>query len=331
MNNLIESEIIRFKLYYNILDKLKDVLNNILNEKEIKHLLLRYILNRNIFNTSKNNIGDPLFIILKNDNTIADKQLKEDFEYFKINNTEIQKKVHNIIKTEIKNSADYLKNTIITYKDKNVKIKKKNNFYIFEYNSPSLDNIKDNYISIYNSTISIPYYSHIDFKQLDIKYVFCTIFRYKYIFIDAHSSALDYSEFNPDDAIECFSTPFNRHHTLYCSAFPDLETKLGSLGNFFTIEKFPLKNLFINPVYDNTIMHLSIVRALELLDKYEHNITFTMPDWPDAEYYNLLYNSKYFKKKVHFKRGELVFTNYFTGKTYSPCANIQVYLSSINT
>ena len=146
MNNLIESEIIRFKLYYNILDKLKGVLNNILNEKEIKHLLLRYILNRNIFNTSENNIGDPLFIILKNDNMIADKQLKEDFEYFKINNTEI----HNIIKTEIKNAADYLKNTVITYKDKNVKIKKKNNFYIFEYNSPSLDNIKDNYISIYN-------------------------------------------------------------------------------------------------------------------------------------------------------------------------------------
>ena len=121
MNNLIESEIIRFKLYYNILDKLKDILNNILNEKEIKHLLLRYILNRNIFNTSKNNIGDPLFIILKNDNMIADKQLNEDFEYFKINNTEI----HNIIKTEIKKAADYLKNTIITYKDKSIKIKKK--------------------------------------------------------------------------------------------------------------------------------------------------------------------------------------------------------------
>jgi hypothetical protein len=327
--NIIELEIIRFKLYYDILNKLKKILNNILNEKEIKHLLLRYILNRNIFNLQKNNIGDALFIIIKDDNFIADTQLKEDFIYFKINNDKLQKKIHDTIVNGIIYAADYLKKNIINYEDKNIKIIKKNNIDIFEYSSNSLNNIKDKYISIYNNTISIPYYSHIDFKLYDIKYIFCTLFRYKYIFIDAHSSALDYSDYNKDNAIECFSTPFNRHHTLYCSAFPDLETKLGSLGNFFTIEKFPLKNLFINPPFDNTIMHLAIIKALKLLEQNKYNMIFTLPDWPDAEYYNLLYNSKYFKKKVHFKKGDLEFTNFFTGKTYSPCPNVQIYLSNI--
>lgn len=329
MINLIELEIIRFKLYYKILNQLQSLLNTILNEKEIKHLLLRYILNRNILSTSENNIGDPLFIILQNDTHIADKQLKEDFKYFNINDHNLQIQIYNIIINGILYSSNYLKNITHINMDNNIKIIKKNNIYVFEYISNSLENILDKYISISNNKITLSYYSKIDFKQYDLKYIFCTLFRYKYIFIDTHSSALDYSNFIPNNSIECFSTPFNRHHTLYCSAFPDLETKLGSLGNFFTIEKFPSKNLLINPVYDNTIMYLSIIKALELLDKYQHNIIFTLPDWSDTEYYNLLYNSKYFKKKINFNKGELLFTNYFTSKIYSPCANIQIFLSNI--
>ena len=82
-------------------------------------------------------------------------------------------------------------------------------------------------------------------------------------------------------------------------------------------------------LYDNTIMYYAIIKALKLLEQNKYNMIFTLPDWPDAEYYNLLYTSKYFKKKVHFKKGELEFTNFFTGKTYSPCANVQIYLSNI--
>jgi len=331
MKNLIELEIIRFKLYFEILNKLKQILKNILNEKEIKHLLLRYILNRNIFNTEHNNIGDALFIILKKNNEIADKQLKDDFIYFKITDINLQNNIYKIIIDGIKFAADFFKknkyllnNTV----DSKINIINKNNYILFEYTSYSLNNINDNYISIYNNKISIPYYSHIDFHKYDIKYIFCVLFRYKYIFIDTHSSALDYSNSDKNNFIECFSTPFNRHHTLYCSAFPDIEQKLGSLGNFFSIKKFPIKNLLINPPYDNTIMYYAIKHTLQIMQNAKYNVILTLPDWKDAEYYNLLYNSPFFIKVIKFKQNELKFTNIFTGKNYSPCDNIQVYLSS---
>lgn len=329
--HLVELEIIRYKLYNNILNTLKQKLANILNIKEIKHMLLRYILNRNIFTSKNNNIGDALFIILKNDNYVADKQLKEDFEYFKINNMNLLHDVQQIIVNGIKYSSDYLKKINITKinNDNGFNIFKKNNIQYFTYESNSLANIFDDYVTIKNDKIIIPYYSHINYKEYDISYVFCTIFRYKYIFIDAHSSALDYSAYDKDASIECFSTPFNRHHSYFCSAFPDLETDLGSIGNFFNIDTFPVNNLLINPPYDATIMYYTIIHALDILKKNKYNMIFTLPDWPDLEYYNLLYNSKYFKKVIRFKKGELQFTNFFTGKTYSPCPNVQIYLSNI--
>ena len=95
--HLIELEIIRYKLYSNIIYLLKKYLDKYLKIKEIKHLLLRYILNRNIFTKNNNNIGDSLFIVLKNDNKIADKQLEDDFKYFKIYDTSLFNTVNNVI------------------------------------------------------------------------------------------------------------------------------------------------------------------------------------------------------------------------------------------
>jgi hypothetical protein len=327
---LVEIEIIRFKLYYTILNDLNKILQNILKQKEIKHLLLRYILNRNIsYKNFNKNIGDSLFIILKNDNHIADNQLKEDFKYFKINDIHLQKKIYNTINDGINNAFLSLKN-ISVENDNSINIINNQNLTYFEYESSSLNDINDDYIEIKNNKIIIPYYSHIPFKNYNIKYIFITLFRYKYIFIDAHSSALDYSELDKNSATECFSTPFNRHHNYYCSAFPDIEKPLGSLGNFFTTFKFPTKLLLINPPYDQILMKYSFLHTLEILKKYKHNVIFTLPDWKDVKEYNILYESQYFKKKIEFKKGDLFFTNYFTGKTYSPCANIQVYLSNID-
>ena len=76
-------------------------------------------------------------------------------------------------------------------------------------------------------------------------------------------------------------------------------------------------------------MYYAIKHTLEIMKKKKYNVIFTLPDWPDAEYYNLLYNSPYFKKVIHYKQNELEFTNFFTGMTYSPCANVQIYLSNV--
>ena len=104
-----------------------------------------------------------------------------------------------------------------------------------------------------------------------------------------------------NEATECFASPFNHTFNYFCSAFDDLEKPLGSLGNFFSINKFNSKNLLINPPFDNTIIYYAIKHILDIMKIDKYNVIFTLPDWSDAEYYNLLYNSPYFKKVIHYK------------------------------
>ncbi|KAL3933688.1 MAG: hypothetical protein SGBAC_010281, partial [Bacillariaceae sp.] len=56
--------------------------------------------------------------------------------------------------------------------------------------------------------------------------------------------------------IECFASPFNCRYKQYCSAFPDLETKFGSLGSFFDDGSFfPTNGSFeANPPFVPEIM-----------------------------------------------------------------------------
>ena len=57
----------------------------------------------------------------------------------------------------------------------------KNKIQYFQYESDNLNNIYDNYITIKKNKIIIPYYSYINYKLYNISYIFCTLFRYKYI------------------------------------------------------------------------------------------------------------------------------------------------------
>jgi hypothetical protein len=75
-------------------------------------------------------------------------------------------------------------------------------------------------------------------------------------------------------------------------------------------------------------MYYAIKHTLKIMQKNKYNVIMTLPDWKDANYYNLLYNSPFFQKVIHFKQNELEFSNVFTGKKYSPCPNVQIYLSS---
>ena len=51
--------------------------------------------------------------------------------------------------------------------------------------------------------------------------------------------------------IECFASPFNCRYRKYCSAFPDVEFRLGSLGSFFDDNAFdPMSGSFeANPPF----------------------------------------------------------------------------------
>lgn len=76
MSIIIEKELIRKKLYEEILKWLYDKIK-VLTVKEVNTLLLLYIFNKNITKTDKD---DPVFIITHSE--IAKKQIFHDFKYY---------------------------------------------------------------------------------------------------------------------------------------------------------------------------------------------------------------------------------------------------------
>jgi hypothetical protein len=55
--------------------------------------------------------------------------------------------------------------------------------------------------------------------------------------------------------IECFASPLNCRYRRFCSAFPDVEARFGSLGSFFDNAFFPIKGSFeSNPPFVPAIM-----------------------------------------------------------------------------
>jgi hypothetical protein len=342
---LIELEIIRYKIYYKLFKILKEKLRSKkieLGLKELKQIILRYILNKKadliLLNEESIDI-DPVFDYRNSE--IANKQLYLDIKYFKLNES-LYDEIKNILENSFK-----LGNDLINDLKKNDKIQKDNeiiniNNKLLVYSSNSLKLITDNYIKVFDNKIELPF--HYNHKYLNdntllnkdkIKYTFCSSLRYKYLYIDAHSSQLNYKEnitklkdISLDDATECFGSCFNHQFNNYCSPFSDLEMNLGSLGNFFKIKKFPTKILLINPVYDVMIIYLTIKKALELLDEYEHTIYFILPAWSDLDY-SPLYKSRHYKNKMNFLKGTLMFFNAFTNRIYPPC-NIEIILLKSN-
>jgi hypothetical protein len=135
-------------------------------------------------------------------------------------------------------------------------------------------------------------------------------------------------DLNLKDATECFASPFNHTFKHYCSAFPDLELTLGSLGNFFHVKKFPTKILLINPVFDIMFINMTIEYILNYLKKNKHIVYFILPYWKNLNY-KTLYNSEYFIKKKVFLKGQVFFYNFPTGREYSPCAIEMIMLNNI--
>jgi len=346
-NIMIELEILRMKIHYKLFKLLKDLLITEkceLSVKEMQQLILRYILNKNISTDTLLSIKDKdkmdaVYILGVSE--LAKRQLFLDVNFYNF-----PKKMYNLIYNLFEESfvfannfiEDQIKNNTIKKDDEINIIYKKDKVDKLIYHSDSLNKITDNNIKIYNKKIEINYYAkNVDnlFDAKILKYTFCSLLRYKYLYLDAHGSQLEYKksienfkDLNLKDATECFASPFNHTFKHYCSAFPDLELTLGSLGNFFHVKKFPTKILLINPVFDIMFINMTIEYILNYLKKNKHIVYFILPYWKNLNY-KILYNSEYFIKKKVFLKGQVFFYNFPTGREYSPCAIEMIMLNNI--
>ena len=154
----------------------------------------------------------------------------------------------------------------------------------------------------------------------------------------ADNQLLAYSYDTTKEGIECFSTPFNRQHNFFCSAFPDIENQLGSQGEFFSLMKkaikgeyvFPTNNLKINPVFVEIIdLNMSELLIELLSKKVKYQIEIILPDWKNFKAKDLLLKSKYLKTFEVYSKGKLLFKNNFSGRIVAPADIIIIKMSNL--
>mmetsp|Transcript_24517 Transcript_24517/g.60087 ORF Transcript_24517/g.60087 Transcript_24517/m.60087 type:complete len:653 (+) Transcript_24517:48-2006(+) len=110
-----------------------------------------------------------------------------------------------------------------------------------------------------------------------LRYLYCCLGRYEMIKGAGYQCAMPPVAFDAlhspkklglGTTIECFASPFNCRYKQYCSAFPDLETKFGSLGSFFDDASFfPWQGSFeANPPFVPELMSAMNDKLQRLLE-----------------------------------------------------------------
>jgi hypothetical protein len=346
----IEQEILRAMCYYNFyktilsifkrnfnIDDMKSFKQNYDFYDKVRAIIIRWIFILVMVRTSDD---DPVFITQKSAD--LETQIKIDINNFfsksntfNVNLAELSNTIIDIIYSSFKEYKIIIDTTKII-KDNDITIDGRQ----LIYSSKSIDTLADDpYVRIQNKRIMLYYHSDLEYlntTKYNINKVFAAYFRYMYLYCDNQTLAFSYKG-EKKDAIECFSTPFNHHHEYFCSAFPDLETEIGSQGEFFDLMNkainnkydFPVNDLKINPIFDEIVdLRVSEI-SLKLLDtNKKYKMSFILPNWIAFTAVDLLLNSKYFIKKEIYKKGDLFFTNYFTGKKIAPCSIIIIYLQN---
>lgn len=352
--NEIEKEILRAMCYYNFyntilssfkrhfnIDEMKSFKRNYDYYDKVRAIIIRWIFILVMVRTPED---DPVFITQNSPD--LESQVNIDINnFFKSHNPQNVnlKEYSNIIINILYTSFKEYKNIIDTTKidlDNEIIIKQNHNKITLIYDSRSIDTLMDDfYVMIKNKQIILNYHSdpeYLNKKKYNINKVFASYFRYKYLYADNQTLAYSYTG-RKEEAIECFSTPFNHHHIYFCSAFPDLETEMGSQGEFFDLMKkainneyeFPVNDLKINPIFDEMVdLRVSEISLKLLATKKKYKMSFILPNWIAFTALDILLNSKYFVKKEVYKKGDLFFTNYFTGKQIPPCEIVIIFLEN---
>ena len=113
--------------------------------------------------------------------------------------------------------------------------------------------------------------------------------------------------------IECFASPLNCRYQKFCSAFPDIESRFGSLGSFFDDEAFnPLTGTFeANPPFVPEIMVAMGTKLKRLLgDKSRGALSFlvVVPAWgAGIDFVTDLESSTYVRASSRIKASDHAF------------------------
>ena len=301
--NLVETELIREKLYEEILESVRkwifDSNDRIrLSEMQISHILLRYIFNKKA--TTSSPPSDPVFVIGTSE--LARRQLHRDLNNAKLRDAE---KLADLIDNELKKAV------------RSFRFKK------IEKDEPvTLSSTTDNKL-IYRGR------SQEDFARLAQRYgpkyynaAYALGLRYSYIHLTGHGLARSYKEDTKRDAddpsaCEGFASAFNHYFDRYYSAFPDLETFFGSRGCFFKIkwaEEPADMTYYLCPPFDESLMKLCVEHVSNALEKHlvsRPTFIFSIPGtWTNFDALDQLKASSWVQDLHDYPKGRLPFIDY---------------------
>lgn len=308
MSKIVETELLRKKLYEcKILGLLTEKLPQ-LRYKEVCHIALRYIFNKNI---TKQKDDDPVFITTKSH--IAETQLRKDFVYSKINSISCDELI-----SELEKAILYCSHSI-----KHASIK------------------NDRSIILFDGFIEYGTWKYKDISNLgkrypsSLKYALALNIRYTYLKLLNHGLArtFDTMGYKSSDSTEGFASAFNHYFDRFCSAFPDLEAPFGSMGSFFDNNSWTTDIVFVNPPFDECLMTHAIKRVYEYLEttKDDRKFLFTLPNWENYPELEDLKRSKWTTFSHVYKKGELPFIDYMKDKSIVyPCDIAEIVLEKKN-
>lgn len=299
---VVNRELLRKSLYENIINWLLKKIPQ-LRYKEVCHLLLRYVFNKNI---TKSKNDDPIFITTYS--TIAEIQMKKDFEYSNI------KYNYKEIVTELEKQ---FANSSLQIIDDNIK--------------------PDGKITLSNKGIVYNGVIYQDISNLAEKYPNCINYalalniRYTYLKLLNHGLARNFKTigYGADDATEGFASAFNHYFNNFHSAFPDLEKPFGSRGSFFDNDKWITRDVFVNPPFDESLMTYAMNSIYKYIEKNNecHRFIFTLPNWNNYPELDKLKSSSTSVKV--YKKGELPFIDYMNNqKIIYPCDIAEIILET---
>ncbi len=167
-----------------------------------------------------------------------------------------------------------------------------------------------------------------------INYLVALNIRYTYLHLSTHGLANLYGEkWGRQAGTEAFASVFNHYFDIYASAFPDLEAPFGSIGSFFEVKKWTTPRVFVNPPFDESLMHEVGVKVINDLegDLEPREFILTLPNWKDMPILKELKSSPWLVHFKEYKKGELPFIDYMAGKSGKiiyPADIIEIHLSN---
>jgi hypothetical protein len=302
-NTLVEVELRRKTLYEELLDRITDWIFDSgvhirLSEREISHILLRYIFNKKA--TTSTPEFDPVFVT--GTSKLARDQLQRD-----LNNVNLKgaKDLADLIDKELTKAAGKIRDEK------------------FRKDQPVVLSSSTDGKLIYRNR------SQEDFTQLAQRYgskyynaAFALGLRYSYICLSGHGFARAYGEdtkrsANDPLACEGFASAFNHYFDRYYSAFPDLEAFFGSRGCFFKInwEQQPSDmTYYLCPPFDESLMQLCVDHVFNALNNHlvsRPTFVFSIPgSWTNFSALDMLKASSWVQELVDYRKGKLSFIDH---------------------